>query len=242
MTDDPYRPTPPEPDAELARLAAAGHERLEQARASAETSMSEAESANIRIAIGSRGWSPAKRALAAVSALGAVMAFVPSVVAGVPAALSVQILGVMLFIGGLTLASIVRGGASDAQVEVERAWAASLPFSLREYFDVLGVDPERQTSLVAAIHWDDPQTVPAVEMLQNLVALHDTRASVAMQSSTTILVRSGHIDTQTNVRVNNTRWLYDNTKFVPYIHGLVDRVLLPLHRAHPMARVSLTRE
>jgi len=242
MPDDPYRPEPPQPDAELTRLAAEGHRRLEQAHKSAETSMSEAESANVRTAIGSRGWPPMRIALTSVAGLGAVIAFVPSVVAGVPAAMVLQILGIMLFLGGLGVGSVLPGGASDAQVDVERRWGASLPFALSGYFEVLAADPERRTCLVAAVDWEDPHAVPAVEMLRDIVALHDTRASVAPEGAATIVVRSAPVDTQTNVRVNKTRWIYDNSKFVPYVHGLVERVLLPLHRSHPMSRVRLTRE
>jgi hypothetical protein len=68
---------------------------------------------------------------------------------------------------------------------------------------------------------------------------HDTGGRIQERSGEKIRVRSGTIvSPATQLRVLT---IYRNTRIPPFVHGLVDRVLVPVHRSHPLARVSMRR-
>jgi len=129
-------------------------------------------------------------------------------------------------------------------VEAERSWLASLPFAIDGYFEALSAKPESECNLLIELRFSSDRPPPDQSTMLELLGLVDTDASIekvsAWREGGALVFRSGPISGGTNTRVNGV-WVYSNRKIAQYVHDLVDRVLLPLQRSHPLTRVALTR-
>ncbi|MCY1077797.1 hypothetical protein [Archangium lansingense] len=54
------------------------------------------------------------------------------------------------------------------------------------------------------------------------------------------MLSSAPISGGTGIRANKVP-VFRNHRLVPYVHGLVEQVLAPLHERYPMKRVELSR-
>lgn len=131
------------------------------------------------------------------------------------------------------------GPHADSGVAAEKRWLASLPFAVAGYFEVLGAEPEDYCALKITVVWNgDPP--PDASTLQAMFYRVDVDARVKSHDARTLAVKSGTISGMTNEWVNNVR-VATNKGIVTYVHGLVEQVLLPLHGACPIKRVSMAR-
>jgi len=132
-------------------------------------------------------------------------------------------------------AQLVASAARKALAE--RAWLASLPFPVERYFAVLAEPPKAIFALEVTVELCDPSRMPSLGILRGIVHVHDVGAEVVIGSSggaITILVGDDAVSLA-------GYFPYTVQKIAPYVHGLVDQALLPLHRSHSIARVSLAR-
>ena len=243
MPDGPYRPDPTPPDAELARLAAEGERRIQEAstrRTAAQQGAGERNRArNIRVALGGYYGSPVGKASVALIVVGATM-----LVGEIAWDIHDFALGGLIFVWAVMLRVFVRPKATRARVEAEKAWTRSLPFGLDGYFEALGAAAQLSCKLTVTLAWIDPGLAADDGTLHGLVGLLDTDARVVSREAGSAVIQSGRIEdrTRTRIQVNRaTHYVRRNTPLVRYVHALVEQVLLPLHRAHPIARVTLER-
>jgi hypothetical protein len=131
-------------------------------------------------------------------------------------------------------------------VEAERAWLASLPVAIDGYFEALSAEPDSECNLLVELRFYPDRPPPDERTMVALLGLIDTdasiqRVSVVSQGGEGVLVfRSGSISGETATRVNGV-FVYSNQAIARYFHALADRVLLPLHRSHPLTHVALSR-
>jgi hypothetical protein len=192
-------------------------------------------------ALGEHYVSPARRRWRVTAAVGLLLVVVSAAVGtvvGDSLALPLGIPGLALLVAGLALASTATR-ASPAQVEAERAWPSSLPFRLEGYFEVLAHHSEAQCGLDVELQWQSAAAAPGDDLLLAAWAAHDRGARIHGRSGDTVTVRSSSIASPGQQM--RTLTVYRNTKLPAFVHGLVDRVLVPLHRRHALARVSLRR-
>lgn len=257
MADEPYRGAAERgsKSPELDRLVREGRQRLldesaeraraEEARSAPPPAVAER---NVRVALGDYYRAPARVAAISLAAAGAVAAV--GAFFDVSFAVATPLLGV-----GIALYAFAAPLATRARVRAEEAWLSSLPFRVDGYFEALGADPRARRRLSIALTWVDPAAAPSADEVKAVFAVADTDAAVesrrhrhtgddadaASAPSAPLVVRSGPISDQTRVQMPSG-WVHRNTRFVEYVHALVDRVLLPMHRSTPLARVSLTRD
>lgn len=249
MADEPYRTGEPQSpaDDELSRLAAEGRRRIDADGARGamvrKTAAEETREHIIRAAIGAHFGSPLRRA--AFAMLGVVaLALGGGLAAAVvgpdlrDTCISVSAaLGVPAFVAAMVLFN-VQPKATPARVAAERAWSTSLPFELRGYFDLLASDEVVAIHVVADIEFAG--TPPDPSLVQGAVGILDVDARVSHAEHGLLricgaLLPNTFVDYQKR-RENNNR------QHVAYVHALVLRVLLPIHRSHPIARVTLSRD
>ena len=237
MPGDAYRPAPPDPEGgtELARLAAKGQQRLSQASASHASVAQETEQGNLRVALGGRYGAPARTASYALMTLGAALV-VPEFFWTVGTLLP----GFFMLLGGVLVRIFAAPVATRRSVTAERAWMASLPFALEGYFEALEAQPELTSHLDLTLHWVDARRTPDDNTVQGVLGSLDTSARVASRGEEALTIRSGPISGGTRIRVNRV-WVYRNTRLVTYVHDLMGKVLLPIHRTHAIAQVALKR-
>jgi hypothetical protein len=243
MAEPPYREGPPEESAELQRLVAEGQRRIQQDQQSHAVVVREAGEDNLREALGGGYFTPLKKVGIVMAGVGVLLALVPSLMSGPVSMLPsiLQIVGLFLALGSIAVLSIGGGGqASDANVAAERAWETAHPFPVDGYFDVLRGDPEPECVLVVVLEWRDPARAPSDGVLRGVLGVHDTAIRIDTNARDHARFRSGVISGDIGVRVNRVS-VFKNVRIPPYVHGLVDRALAPLHRSHPIARVSLQR-
>jgi len=245
MTDEPYRPAAPDQAAspELERLVREGQQRLSQqsaqrqlALAGAGASARTAAERNIRVALGGYyGGSPVRVVAVGLIVVGGLAACGAFAWAG---ALVLAVPSVTL---GIVLRIFAPPVGTRSRVAAEQAWLASVPFVLEGYFELLGQEPQGGCHLRVAVTWGDAAAAPGDDTTRAALAVVDTAAVVKSRTGATVVVRSGSISGRTNLVVGD-QYVHRNTGIVRYVHDLVDRVLLPLHRSSPIARVSLTRD
>jgi len=250
MGQAPYRPEPSasEADAELARLAAEGQHRILEAHASGDDTRDRER--RIRVALGAHYGTPLRKWCVAAAGIGLLATVLVAMVTPhlVGLAISVCVVGPLVL---CFVSLVVEPAATRARVAAERAWATSLPFPVDGYFEVLGAEARLISHLEMTISWTDPRLPPSVDVLRGVFGRIDTEAQVEAHQEA-IVIRSGSISGYTGITRSATRsrqtgeWtsgaVYRNTRFVAYVHRLVDEVLLPLHRSQSIARVSLTRD
>jgi hypothetical protein len=249
MSEEPYRNgEPPSPaDDELSRLAAEGQGRIDAAAernaAQSSTAADETRDHVIRAALGAHYGSPVRRARLAtfgVLALAIAGGLAASVVGGDLRDLLgtiCAVLGGAAFIAAMILVSL-QPRATAARVAAEQAWSSSLPFKLRGHFDLLASDDVVAIHVVADIEF--ARTPPDASLVQGAVGVLDVDARVSREGDTTLRIRGAALPNtfiDYRKRRENT-----NRQHVAYVHALVDRVLAPLHRSHPVASVTLSRD
>ena len=97
--------------------------------------------------------------------------------------------------------------------------------------------PKAIFRLEVTVELSDPSRMPSLDILRGVVHVHDVSAEVVLGYSDgpiTILVGDDAVSLA-------GYFPYTVQKIAPYVHGLVDKALLPLHRSHSIARVSLAR-
>jgi len=239
MPDAPYRADPPQPEAtkELARLAAEGQSRILQASAAPakiEEKKRRAGERHVRVALGGHHGAPVRTAsyvLIGVAALASVGALLWGA--------GMLWLGLPLLIGALAVRWYAPPKATLAQVARERAWVASLPFALEGYFDVLAGEPQLSCHLSVTLAWNEARLAPSEDVVRAVFGVLDTGTRVESRDGAAV-IRSSLLSGRTWIQLEDGP-LSRNTKIVAYVHSLVDKVLLPLHRSCAIARVSLTR-
>jgi hypothetical protein len=248
VTDDPYRPDPTgaQQEVELARLAAEGQHRIQQAqaaatKAAAQPSHDAVVEAAVRASLGAHYGTPVRKVgfaflwacpLVLVLAVGSCLAdggmkvnagWQPMPMVSV----LFQLLLFFVFIPiGLVL-SLRKPICSPGRVAAEKAWALSLPFAMDNYFYELGASGRARCHFTVRVVFH-PGRTPDAPIVQGLLGLVDTDAKIAAKGGD-IVIRSGVISTQ-----------FNNSQIVGYTHRLIDRVLLPLHQSHAIERIVLS--
>jgi len=254
MPDDPYRP-PPSPsdaDADLARRAAEGASRQREADATRAVARTAGAEKNLRVALGGHFASPLRTipvVVAVVLGTASVILYVTAPSRATDPDYSRDWSLMLLVFMGAVAAFFVRlfipPTATRARVAAETAWAASLPFALRGYFEVLAADPVASCALEVELAWGDAAGAPSLETVQGILGTIDTAARVVPHGGgTAVGIRSGSISGSTGISSGSKRnpiYVYRNHRFVAYTHRLVEEVLLPLHRSHAIARVAMKR-
>lgn len=129
--------------------------------------------------------------------------------------------------------------ASQGAIAAEQAWATSLPFQLVGYFEVLSMEPSFQRTVTFDIRWQPaPQRPPDRQLLLSIVSAVDPHAQVQHADETGATFTTGAISGHTGIRVNRVP-VYRNHKIPAHLHGLIDQVLVTIHRSHPIAMVGL---
>lgn len=253
MSEAPYRPDPQgsEADVEIARLAARGERRILDAKAAGASEAADGTNAeerrreaNVRVALGAYYGSPVRWACFAMMGVG-VLTFVVGGLLGLEggAAAAALVIGLFAVIGGFLATFWVDPAASRARVATERTWAESLPFALNEYFELLAQDPVIACRLLVELSWE-PRRSPAPEIVRGVLGLWDAGIGVEPGNAGTMMVRGSPFVCGRYRRSSGAVYAdpLPNRRLVARVHGLVDKVLLPLHRSHALARVSVRRE
>jgi hypothetical protein len=127
--------------------------------------------------------------------------------------------------------------ASLAQVDKERAWVKGLPFEMEGYFLLL-LFRDNRCQMVVDIEWQGRPT-PDVDKVQGALGVYDADAR-AEQVGDSIRVRSTWL---TGAFVDPFRTYIsiggNNVQLVAYVHALISKVLQPIHRSHPIKRISV---
>jgi hypothetical protein len=258
--EQPYRPVPSklEPEADLERLAAQGRQLAAGQRALSQKNTEREIQARLLSAMEllpapprSLGalldtWIP--RTFFALGGLALALSLVPDdstisgdLRAGGFGALAVG--AVWLFLPLVLSSRLARNGVMHrlrdrALLAAERAWPSSLPFALEGYLEILGQEP-MSCSIEAAITLQPGSRTPGLDVLQGLVLGIEVDAKVVNVgggASSTITIRSA-----SKGDMAGSVYVVSNREIPPYVHALVEKVLLPLHRTHPIERVSLSR-
>lgn len=219
---------------------------MQAAQQGQHASATEAAERNLRTALGPVRGAPVRRALLAALTVCLVTIAVGVAIAVTSGAREVFGVAIPIFanvsafacFGFFAAYMFVPPMASRASVEAERAWAASLPFPMDWYFELLASEPRAVSAIRVELWWAgqgvDPHT------LQGLIALFDTGARVERSDGAYAAIATGPISGMTGIRVNRSN-VYRNHRLGTAVHRLVDVVLLPLHRNAPLARVKLSR-
>jgi hypothetical protein len=179
-------------------------------------------------------------ALALGVLLGVVEAAVQGSATGEALGPAIGISCMLLVVAGIIVSSTEAAQrASPAQVDAERRWAGALPFRLEGYFEVLEHHPEKECRLDVELQWEPAVAMPSDDILLGVWGTQDTGARIQERSGDTVRVRSGTIVSP--ARQLRVLTIYRNSRIPPFVHRLVDRVLVPVHRSHPLARVSIRR-
>jgi hypothetical protein len=241
VPDEPYRPSPPglREDTDLARRAAEGQRRILDAKAgrggAGPDAGARSRERNLRVALGGYYGAPIRTTSYVLIAAG-----IGLLIGGFFwHAESVIVLWPVL-LGGVLLRVLATPLATPARVIAERAWQTSLPFALDGYFETLADEPALSMRLAIELHWSSDGRSAGEQAIQGLLGLVDTDAEVHVHERATVRIQSGVISGDTWIQSNGGP-VKRNARIVPYVHALVDTVLLPLHRDFPIERISIAR-
>lgn len=238
----PYRPPPgPGPDPELARLAAQGQQRRMEAAHNHAVEQRIDGSGHLKTAIGAYRGSTLKRVLLSALLLGIAAGATGVVLSSVGYAeiggyLIPGFLGAFIMFFAFMFAPPI---ASQGAIAAERAWMMGLPFQLTGYFELLSAEPRHARTVRYQIRWQDGARPPEQQLLHSIFGAVDPQARVEHADHNGALISSGAVSGQTGIRVNRVP-VYRNHRLPAHIHGVVDQVLVTLHRSHPIAQVTLT--
>lgn len=235
----PYRPHPP-PDPELARLAMQGKQRRAELAAGRRVGQQKAGVGHLRTAIGAYRGSPLKRCMLAAIALGLLSGGLGVALAEVGnteiGAISMPgfVIAFILFMIYVFVPPIASQGAMTA----EQAWMRALPFELRGYFEALSDEPSYERSMEYEIVWQDGATTPHAALVHGVFGAVDPNARLDHADARAARIIGSAVSGATGIRTNRVP-VYRNHRLAAHVHDVVERALLPLHRSHPIARVSI---
>jgi len=237
----PYRPHQPPLDPELARLARQGQENRRGLARAQQAHLAHAGVGHLKTAVGAYRGSTLKRSLLA----GIVTTLVLGTLGVVFATAGFETFGALMFVGygvAFPLFMIwifVPPIGSQAALDAEHGWSTSLPFDVHGYFDVLAAEPQPGRSVVYALDWAAGSRPPDPALLHQIFGAVDPAARLEHVDGGGARIVGGSVSGFTGIRVNR-RPVYRNHRFCSHVHAVVDQVLVPLHRSHPIARVSLS--
>lgn len=196
---------------------------------------------HLSAAIGAYRGSALKRGMV-VAALGLSAVGIAGIIAS---ALGAPALGGVL-LGGLPLGFVVimiwlavPTLASQGAIAAEEAWATSLPFQLTGYFEILAAQPRHERTVTFELRWrEGARRPPDRALLLSVVSAVDPQARVQDVDDNGASFTTGAISGQTGITINR-RPVYRNHNIPAHLHGIVDEVLVALHRSHPIAVVTL---
>jgi hypothetical protein len=129
--------------------------------------------------------------------------------------------------------------ASEGTVAAEHDWAMALPFQLVGYFELLSSEPRSARKLRYEITWRDGAAVPDPGLLHRIFGSVDPQARLDHADRQAAHVTSGAISGMTGITVNRVP-VYRNHKLCKSVHGVVEQVLVTLHRTYPIAHVKIS--
>jgi hypothetical protein len=147
-----------------------------------------------------------------------------------PGALLCMTLGML---GGFLLTPV----AGRRRVARETAWLASQPFPLSGYLEVLRSLPQPATGLLARVHFTGE--APPLELVRGLLGRVDPLGAVILEGGV-IVLRGAPISGSTEIHTQKVP-VFRNHRLIPYVHGLVEQVLAPLHARYPIGRIEFSR-
>ncbi|MFO0677039.1 MAG: hypothetical protein U0169_10910 [Polyangiaceae bacterium] len=194
---------------------------------------------NLRIAIGGFRGSTLKRVIlgmvfvAAAAGVGAVVMTEKGPARG----------GVVAMAFGATMCTFmlwvfVPPFASRATVSAEERWVGSHPFRLVGYLEVLALPPLFQRSLTFQLQWQPGTRPPEYSLLHGAIGAIDPGARVRWCGETAVTIVSGPVSGYTGISANRVP-VYRNHRIPAHVHAVVEKFLVPLHRSHPIAEVSV---
>ena len=132
--------------------------------------------------------------------------------------------------GGFGLYLAARWALGARVLADERAWLASLGFEVNGWFDVLGVEVPEEGKLRVTLEFAG--TPPdAIELESWLGAVDAERAGGSAWS---------FISPRISVRAGTRGSTFTTRYYLAWQKRLVNRVLVPIHRQYPLARVQVS--
>lgn len=225
----------PRPSQELQRLAEEGARNAARANQVEQRLRQLEEDMHLRVALGAHYGSPRRRWCAAVAVGGGAL-----LVAMAAEALSTDLQGVatVALCAGFFGAALLQPAASSERVDAERRWVEALPFVLDGYFDCLAQPPQPVIALLLDVRF--AHSAPARDLFRGLLGRADPGARLEGEGAGRIVAQSRPVSGSTGRRING-KVVYRSHRLVPYVHQLIDRVLLPLHAEYPLSEVRLER-
>lgn len=200
--------------------------------------LAEAGATHLRCAIGAYRGSTLKRVVLAVTILWLLVGSSGLALYGTaPVVAGYMILGFAPALFSFLLYVFLPPLASRGAMDAERAWTTSLPFPLLGYFELLSSQPGISKTIVYEIRWRPGARPPERGLLHSVVGAVDPHARIDEDGGRAVIT-SGSVDGSTGIRVNNVP-VYRNHRLPAAVHGVVERVLVILHRSHPIAEVKL---
>lgn len=235
---DPYRPGAPEPAPDLARLAAQGAARRAHAASVAQREGDRDGYRNLRTAIGAYRGSTLRRVILAVLISSVVIggAWVATREGPAHGGLVAVVFGVAMPLFFLWI--FVPPLASRGAVDEEAAWVAAQPFELVGYFDLLASTPWSERRVTLRITWSEGTVPPDQALMFGALGAVDPEAQLHSCDVRGAIIVSGPVSGVTGIRSNGVS-VYRNHNLPGHVHALVERLLLPLHRSHSIARVAV---
>lgn len=86
--------------------------------------------------------------------------------------------------------------------------------------------------------WREGTIPPDPTLLHGIFGAVDPQASLDRMDASGARVTSGAVSGVTGIRINRVP-VYRNHRLCASIHGVVEQVLLTLHRTYPLARVTV---
>ena len=235
---DPSRPGATGPDPELLRLAAKGTARRAHAASTAPVTQDRDGDQHLRLAIGAYRGSALRRALLVLPITSALVGGVLVLQQQGPdrGAVGALVFGATMALFFLWL--FVPPIASRGAMAREADWVDALPFELVGYFEMLSETPRLARHVTFEIQWEEGAQPPDRDLLFSALGAVDPEACVESSTDSGAFLISGSVSGQTAIRKNRVP-VYRNHALPGRVHDIVDQLLVPLHRSHPMARVSI---
>jgi hypothetical protein len=237
---DPYRPHAPPPDPELARLAMQGQQRRAELAAGRQQERQQAGGSHLKTAIGAYRGSTLKRVLLAGIIAGAFLGAIGAALSalGRPEIGGFLVPGFLAAFVGFMVYVFVPPLASQSAIDAEQMWMTSLPFALHGYFEALAAEPRAFRTIAYEIVWREGIRTPDPSLLHGVFCAVDPNARLDHSDSRQARVTGGTVSGITGIRVNRVP-VYRNHRLAGAVHSVVEQVLQPLHRSHPIARVEI---
>jgi hypothetical protein len=232
-----YRDSQAKPDPELERLAREGRAARSHAIDAAAGDAQASGDRHLREALAAVHGAPAglvvKLAAGACLMSALVMILLHESVPA-PIGIATLALGIILAIAS----GVMSPRANDAALEAERSWYRALPFALEGYFEVLSAKPRSTGGVRAHITWRGELAKVDEQLLADAFAAADPAARLEHADTSGAVFGSGPIRGETGGRINRVPVLR-NHRYPEYVHTLVEKVLVPLARSHPIESVRL---